>query len=57
MDLLGEGKEWPEATVTNPAYWPVSAAADAAGGDPILSRRRQRDTLLKLIKEAPMETN
>jgi len=27
------------------------------GGDPILARRRQRDTLLKLIKEAPMETN
>ena len=30
MDLLGEGKEWPEAAVTNPAYWPVSAAANAA---------------------------
>lgn len=32
-------------------------ATALADGDPILSRRRQRDTLLKLIKEAPMETN
>jgi hypothetical protein len=29
-------------------------ATALAGGDPILSRRRQRDTLLKLIKEAPI---
>jgi len=49
------------------AVWVAAYAADAtalaggatalAGGDPILARRRQRDTLLKLIKEAPMETN
>jgi len=48
------------------AVWVAAYAADAtalaggatalAGGDPILSRRRQRDTLLQLIKEAPITT-
>ena len=71
MDLLGEGEEWPEAAVTNPAYWLTSAAtnaaiaswsafateaatyATAAASDNAAARLRQRDTLLRLIKEAP----
>jgi hypothetical protein len=39
------------------AAWAADAAAAYSATDPILARRRQRDTLLRLIKEAPMETN
>ncbi len=80
MDLLADGKEWPEAAVTNPAYWSVSAAVNAANRATFAARAaraaratdssfaawsvayaaagsaaaclRQRDTLLRLIKEA-----
>jgi hypothetical protein len=85
MDLLAEGKEWPEEAanaaaravraadsaaawaaasaaycVTIAVDWAASAAADtadaASSAARVATRRRQRDLLLKLIKEAPVTT-
>jgi hypothetical protein len=63
MDLLASGQEWADAAAADAAAanaaraawdavaWAADAAADAA-------RRRQRDTLLALISQAPvMEVN
>lgn len=50
MDLLGEGKEWPKS-----AAWSASARSTAATAVHACSLR-QRDTLLRLIKEAPINT-
>jgi hypothetical protein len=73
MDLLAEGKEWPDATraawsaatygtatatyATYAAYAATYATYAAADADACASTRlRQRDTLLRLIKEAPINT-
>nr|BAR36535.1 hypothetical protein [uncultured Mediterranean phage uvMED] len=52
MDLLAEGKEWPEAADTRAtaATYATYAAVDTA------ARLCQRDTLLQLISEAPINT-
>jgi len=54
MDLLSEGKEWPSEAAWAAAWaaWAAHLAARSFA-DPRV-RRRQRDTLLQLIKEAPV---
>lgn len=70
MNLLGEGKEWPEgdaraasdaasntawAAASNAVWAASDAASDAArAAASDAVRRRQRDLLLKLISEAPV---
>ena len=51
MDLLASGQEWPEAAMAaasvSKAAWSAAEAADDV-------RRRQRDQLLALIRQAPV---
>lgn len=66
MDLLAEGKEWDKADARAADSAALSAAASADGWAANVAaraaraaaweavRRRQRDLLLKLIKEAPV---
>lgn len=55
IDLLAGGKEWPDAAAASAtATWSATATRAAAWADAAASRLRQRDTLLRLIKEAPI---
>ena len=51
MDLLAAGEEWPDA-----AAYAAARAAYAAAYAADAARLRQRDTLLRLIAEAPVVT-
>ena len=51
MDLLAEGEEWPQEDASAAAS--AANAADMAAAK-LAVYRRQRDLLLKLIKEAPI---